>query len=146
MHVPHEEWKNIAKKVPSLVADCVCIENDRVLLVLRSHEPFKDHWCLPGGFVDFGERVKTAAEREFFEETGLSSKAGDLVGIYDDPKRDPRGHLVSLAFFMKRTGGKMKTSNETSDVKWFDVNEIPKKIVPSHILIIKDALKVLGKK
>ena len=55
-------------------------------------------WALPGGFVDEGERVETAARREALEETGLSVTLTDLLGVYSDPSRDPRQHTMSVVF------------------------------------------------
>jgi 8-oxo-dGTP diphosphatase len=86
---------------PALMTDCVVFEPDgRVLLVRRKHEPFAGFYALPGGFVDVGETVEGACSREVREETGvLVSKAQlQLIGVYSDPARDPRGHSVSIAY------------------------------------------------
>ncbi|RLE95050.1 MAG: hypothetical protein DRN04_00925 [Thermoprotei archaeon] len=53
---------------------------------------------MPGGFVEYGERVEDAALREVKEETGFKVKIKGLVGVYSDPGRDPRGHVVSIAY------------------------------------------------
>ena len=89
-------------KSPKLAADGIILENGKILLIKRRNEPFKDKWALPGGFVEYGEKVEDAAVREVFEETGLKTKIMDLVGIYSDPNRDPRGHIVSAVFLLKR--------------------------------------------
>ena len=56
------------------------------------------HYSLPGGFVDIGERVEQACIREAKEETNIQVKILKLIGVFSDPKRDPRGHTVSIAF------------------------------------------------
>jgi 8-oxo-dGTP diphosphatase len=86
-------------ETPLLATDCVIRDDDgRIVLVRRQNDPFKDGYALPGGFVDLGETVEAACRREVLEETGLSVGALKLVGVYSDPRRDPRGHSVSVAF------------------------------------------------
>ncbi|RKT84864.1 8-oxo-dGTP diphosphatase [Saccharopolyspora antimicrobica] len=86
---------------PDLVVDAVVFanpSNPHVLLIQRRDEPFQGHWALPGGYVEAGEWLKDAAIRELAEETGVSVRSVQRVGVYDDPRRDPRGHVVSVAF------------------------------------------------
>src|SRR5690349_1621851 len=84
---------------PLLAADCVVFdERGRLLLIRRRNPPFQGQFALPGGFVGVGETVEAAAVRELKEETGLDGTAVKLVGVYSDPKLDPRGHTVSIAF------------------------------------------------
>ena len=86
-------------ETPLLATDCVIRDNaGRIVLIRRQNDPSKDGYALPGGFVDIGETVEAACRREVLEETGLSVGALKLVGVYSDPRRDPRGHIVSVAF------------------------------------------------
>lgn len=124
-----------------LVVDGILEKDGRICLVKRSTGPFKNYWALPGGFVDKGETLQHAIVKEVFEETGLHAKVLGFVNIYDSPKRDPRGHVVSIAFLLKRAGGRMKTSNETSEVRFFPAGKLPKNIAFDHAIIIRDALK-----
>ena len=88
-----------APKVPQLTTDCVIFDPaGRVLLVRRKHEPFAGSHALPGGFVEMGETVEGACRREVREEAGIEVDDLSLVGVYSDPKRDPRGRMVSVAY------------------------------------------------
>jgi len=71
-----------------------------VVLVKRSPEAkaFPNAWALPGGFISEGETVQECAARELKEETGIETKMLIPVGVYSDPKRDPRGPVISNAF------------------------------------------------
>ena len=85
---------------PPVAADVIIELVDRpgrpIVLVKRRNPPHG--WALPGGFVDVGETVQAAAVREALEETGLAVGDLQLVGVYSDPERDPRGHTVSVVF------------------------------------------------
>jgi len=127
-------------KSPRLAADGVILDNGKILLIKRGNEPFKNKWALPGGFVEYGEKVEDAAVREVFEETGLKTEIIDLVGIYSDPERDPRGHIVSAVFLLKLLGGDLKGEDDAADAKFFDLDQLPE-LSFDHDLVIKDVLK-----
>jgi 8-oxo-dGTP diphosphatase len=91
----------MAKPVtPLLTVDAVILINNRKNLVLirRRNPPFQGQLALPGGFVDIGETVEEACVREAFEETNINVNIVKLIGVFSDPKRDPRGHNVTIAF------------------------------------------------
>ena len=86
-------------RTPALMTDCVVIDpKGRVILIRRKHDPFAGCHALPGGFVEVGETVEAACRREVLEETSLKVSDLTLVGVYSDPKCDPRGHTVSVAY------------------------------------------------
>jgi 8-oxo-dGTP diphosphatase len=108
------------------------------VLVQRKNHPFKGKWALPGGFVEYGERVEDAAEREALEETGLRVKLRRLVGVYSDPDRDPRGHVVTVCYLAEPFGGRLKASSDAMRVKVF--RKIPwGELAFDHAKILKDA-------
>lgn len=85
---------------PLLTVDAVILINNKkdLVLIRRKNPPFKGVLALPGGFVNIGETVEEACIREAFEETNVNVKILKIIGVFSDPKRDPRGHTVSVAF------------------------------------------------
>jgi 8-oxo-dGTP diphosphatase len=117
---------------PSLTVDCIIFGLDessklKVLLIQRGHDPYKDRWALPGGFVDMDEDLEAAALRELKEETGVTDVFIEQLFTFGTPGRDPRGRVVSVAYFALVNLKQHKISADTDaiDVKWFDINELP---------------------
>jgi 8-oxo-dGTP diphosphatase len=130
---------------PIIAVDTFIVRRDGTfVLIKRKNDPFKDHWAIPGGMVKYGEKVEDAAVREAMEETGLIVKLERIIGVYSDPQRDPRGHIISIAFLAKEVGGNLKASSDAKQVKSFC--RIPKKIAFDHDKIIKDSLLTLKKR
>jgi len=125
-------------QVPKLTVDGVLFEKNQIVLVKRKHEPFQGKWALPGGFVEYGETTVDAVVREVFEETGLNSTVKDLLGVYSDPKRDPRGHTVTVVYLLKRQRGELRSGDDAVDVRFFNVDELPE-LSFDHEKIIDDA-------
>ncbi len=124
---------------PSIAVDGVLIKNGKILLIKRKNEPFKGKWALPGGFVEYGERVEDAVLREFQEEVGIKAKIKKLLGVYSDPKRDPRGHVISVVFLLEAEG-EPKAGDDAADAKFFSLDELPP-LAFDHEKIIKDAIR-----
>jgi ADP-ribose pyrophosphatase YjhB (NUDIX family) len=101
------------------------IKNNRILLVQENEDKL---WCLPGGWADIGESPSEAVKREIFEETGLMVSVQNVVGIYDANK-DGRDlsyyHAYKIVFLCEYLKGKIKTSDETIAIKYFERNELP---------------------
>src|SRR5512136_1243848 len=91
-------------RTPVLAVDCIILFEGGIVLIRRKNPPFQGCYALPGGFVEVGERVEDAAIREAREETGLDITILGLIGVYSDPHRDPRGHVVSICYFSRGTG------------------------------------------
>ena len=85
---------------PLLTVDAVILVNNRrnLVLIRRKNPPFQGELALPGGFVDVGETVEEACIREAYEETNINVNIIKLIGVFSDPRRDPRGHNVTIAF------------------------------------------------
>jgi len=116
----------------------------KILLIKRSNDPFKDHWALPGGYVNLGETSEEAARREALEETGLKLPGlPHLVGIFDDPNRDPRGWVVSAAYawyLPEMLLQFVQAGDDAKDAQWFSVNDLPN-LAFDHLQIINKHLK-----
>ena len=134
MKDPHE--RNLKK--PSLTTDGILVVDDRICLVRRKHAPFEGMYALPGGFVEYGERLEECIIREFKEETGLDVKIRSLFGVYSDPDRDPRGHTVSAVYVLSLKGGKLSDSDETF-AEWVSLSKLPK-LAFDHGKIVSDYL------
>ena len=85
---------------PLLTVDAVILLNNKkgIVLIRRKNPPFQGQFALPGGFVDVGETVENACIREVKEETNINARILKLIGVFSDPKRDPRGHTITIAF------------------------------------------------
>ena len=97
---------------PALTVDAIIkFPDDRIALIKRKNEPFQGMWALPGGFVDVGEHVYAACEREVREECNIDVKLDGILGVYSDPSRDPRGHTVSVVYLARPVGGELKAAD-----------------------------------
>jgi len=122
---------------PLLTADIIIELLDqpgRVVLIERKRAPLG--WALPGGFVDVGETLEQAAVREAKEETGLDVKLKALLGLYSDPKRDPRGHTVT-AVYVAEAHGTPRAGDDAGKAQAFDPLD-PPQLVFDHGLILGD--------
>lgn len=121
------------------------IERSSVLLIKRKNQPYKGSWALPGGFVECGETVEYAAIRETKEETGINVELGCLVGVYSDPTRDPRGHIVTICFLGNKIGGTLKSATDADDARYFGFDEISAvDLAFDHEKILQDSFKLLN--
>ena len=109
-----------------MVADVIVEKDNGIVLIRRGHEPFKDSWAFPAGFVEKGELVERAAVREVKEETGLNVKLNGVVGVWSDSKRDPRGDVVSICYMAKALDGEPKGGDDAKEAKVFSVEEVKK--------------------
>lgn len=116
-------------------------KDEKIVFIKRLNPPFQGYFALPGGFVEYGEKVEEAAVREAMEETGLKIENLKLVGVYSDPNRDPRGHVVSVAFLAEEGGGSLKASGDAGEV--IALKEPPKNLAFDHEAILRDAMKLI---
>ena len=134
---------------PALSVDVVIFtlrENRlHVLLIQRGEQPFAGMWALPGGFVNMDERLEEAAFRELKEETGLSHAYLEQLYTYGDPKRDPRGRVVTVAYFALIPAGapfRAEGGDDASQARWFAIDNIPP-LAFDHTEIVSYALRRL---
>lgn len=128
---------------PGLTVDGIVVSHGNILLIRRKNPPFQGRYALPGGFVDHGESVENAVAREMEEETGLKVEIDQLVGVYSDPGRDPRGHVVSVVFSLESVGGELRCGSDADRVKYFSLDDLPE-LAFDHRRIIMDYLSLSG--
>lgn len=109
------------------------------MLIKRENPPYEGNYALPGGFVEVGETTEDAARREAMEETGLDIELLCLVGVYSDPHRDPRGHVVSVCYLAKG-GGELISGSDAKSAEIFRSDNLPE-LAFDHEMIIGDALR-----
>lgn len=132
-----------AEKRPFVAVDGVVIrKTGSIVLVKRKRSPYRDYWALPGGFVKYGETVEEAVRREVSEETGLDVDVKGLIGVYSKPDRDPRWHVISVAYLTIEVGGELKSSEETQVGEFLVV---PEEMAFDHKEILRDGLELARK-
>lgn len=113
---------------------------NQVLLIERKNIPYKDHWALPGGFVEENEDLLIAVKRELFEETHIAIDDLQQLGAFGKPFRDPRGHVVSVVYYgFVHENTVAVADDDAKSALWFPVNELPS-MAFDHLEIIKFAL------
>lgn len=130
---------------PKLTADVIVVNsNSEVLLVERKNKPYG--WAIPGGFVDYGETVESAAIRELKEETDIDANIEDLyfLNVYSDPKRDPRGHTVSVVYYIFSDKSAV-AGDDAKDAKFYPLHGLPENIAFDHRKILNDLKEKLKK-
>lgn len=96
-------------------------KNFSILLIKRNDHPFKDMWCLPGGFVGIEESLEEAARRILSNETNLHNVYLEQLYTFGDPKRDPRMRIVSTSYIA--LVDKLKLDEELlPTASWFDIS------------------------
>jgi O-acetyl-ADP-ribose deacetylase (regulator of RNase III)/ADP-ribose pyrophosphatase YjhB (NUDIX family) len=127
---------------PYVTTDVIIEVAGGIVLIERSNPPYG--WAIPGGFVDRGESLETAARREAKEETALDLEDLKQFHTYSDPSRDPRFHTVTTVFTAKGIG----TPQAGDDAKGLKVVPFDKlrgqKYAFDHNQVIEDYLRSKG--
>lgn len=106
-----------------------------IVLVERLNPPLG--WALPGGFVDYGESLESAAQREAEEETGLRVKLSEQFQVYSEPERDPRAHTLSVVF-LATAKGEPSAGDDAKNLRIFELWDIPGNLCFDHDRILRD--------
>jgi 8-oxo-dGTP diphosphatase len=126
---------------PQLTVDLIIRHRDnpgKILLIERAAPPWG--WALPGGFVDAGETVEQAAQREALEETGLIVRLETLLGVYSDPARDPRGPTASVVYVAKGEGA-AQAGDDARALQWYAPDDREQTLAFDHRRILDDYLR-----
>ena len=136
---------NIKYKIPSLTVDIFIFnEQNQFILIKRKNDPFKDHWAIPGGFVDYGETTEHAAIREAKEETSIDVELIKQFHVYSNPDRDPRRHTVSVVYLARGNFDDAKADDDAKDIGVFSFDKLEDlKIAFDHKDILDEVKKYL---
>jgi 8-oxo-dGTP diphosphatase len=135
---------------PAVTVDVVIFRLDEaalnVLLIQRAFPPFKGKWALPGGFVNTGETLEKAALREMEEETGVRNVYLEQLYTFGDPRRDPRGRVVTIAYFaLISKDVEIRAGEEAARAAWHPVGILPD-LAFDHAEILRYAIQRLRSK
>lgn len=138
---PTGEHRYESPRNPYLTVDVIIeIEDENgeqgVVMIERKNRPHG--WALPGGFVDYGESLETAAVREAKEETSLDVELIRQFHAYSDPGRDERQHNVTVVFIARPLGGVLKARDDARRAAVFGENCLPPEIAFDHADILSD--------
>ena len=112
----------------NITTDIVYVHPQKgILLIKRKNFPGAGKWATPGGHLEMEERLEDCAKREFLEECGFAPKGKfDLVGVFDDIERDPRGRYITFAYLVLWTFGDKDpiAGDDALECQFFDPNDI----------------------
>ena len=106
-----------------------------VVLIRRKNPPHG--WALPGGFVDYGERLEDAAVREAKEETGLDVTLSRQFHTYSDPSRDARHHTITTVYLGSAEGTPVG-ADDAAEARVFALDALPSPLCFDHGDILED--------
>lgn len=140
-------------RAPIAGAGVVCLRGDDILLVRRGTPPLEDHWSLPGGRIEWGERAGDAALRELKEETGCVAALVGLIDVVDGllgrsgaaSSDAPWGHYVLIDYAALWLSGEPKAGDDAREARFFAPEELAALGLWSETLRVIEAGRVMVK-
>jgi len=112
---------------PVPAAGVILPSREGVLMVKRKFDPAAGAWCLPSGFMEYGETPERCAVRELREETGIAARITGLFGVYAGFD-DPRVRSVLILYSAVRTGGRLTPGDDATEARYFAASKPPRRI------------------
>ncbi len=110
---------------PAPAAGVILARDGQVLMVKRKFDPRAGTWCLPAGFLEYGESPQRCAVRELREETGIRARLTGLLGVYAGID-DPRVRTVLILYSATATGGRLKPGDDAIEARYFPLARLPR--------------------
>ena len=132
---------------PYVGVGAVIVQDGRVLLVKRKHEPLAGQWSLPGGAVEVGETLEACLVREMLEETGLEVSVGPVIEVLDRISHDEDGrvlyHFVLVDYLCWPRGGALSANSDVADAVFADPDDLARYALTSKATaVIERALEL----
>ena len=128
------EHRNPAPTV-DIIIELIDRSERPIVLIERKNEPFG--WAIPGGFVDYGESIETAAIREAEEEVSLKVKLIEQFHVYSAPDRDPRQHTLAIVFIATAKGEPV-AADDAKNMGIFNQYDLPQNLCFDHDRVLQD--------
>jgi 8-oxo-dGTP diphosphatase len=118
----------------------------QLLLIKRLIPPYQGSWALPGGFVLEDESLEEATYRELREETGVEKVYLEQLYTFGEPKRDPRGRVISVAYYALVPNSQvLRAGTDAAEAAWYPLSKLPK-LAFDHASIVECARERLRNK
>lgn len=108
-------------------SSALILEGSKVLLGKRKINPSKGKWDVIGGFLEPGEHPEAGLRREVFEETGLKIEVLDMIGFFMDIY-DSTYPTLNICYTGKAISGRLKPGSDIEELRWFEIEKLPKNI------------------
>jgi 8-oxo-dGTP diphosphatase len=134
---------------PALTVDGVVFdETGKLVMIRRKNPPFKGQLALPGGFVENNETTEHAVIREVQEELGVETKIKRLVGVYSEPGRDPRQHIISVIYELEPVSNNFNAGDDAATFEYVDPKDVVnnKDVAFDHSKVVADVMEFHKKK
>jgi ADP-ribose pyrophosphatase YjhB (NUDIX family) len=129
----HVHYRN-----PAPAAGVILERDGGVLLVRRKFDPRAGMWCLPAGFLEYGESPERCALRELREETGIRARLTGLFGVYAGID-DPRVRTVLILYAAESAGGRLRAGDDAIAARFFPLRRPPRDLAfAAHELAIAE--------
>jgi ADP-ribose pyrophosphatase YjhB (NUDIX family) len=136
---------------PYVGVGAVIVDQGRVVLIKRKHEPLAGQWSLPGGAVELGESLEDCVRREMLEETGLEVEVGPVIEVFDRITRDEHGvvsyHFVLVDYLCWPIGGELCAATDVADAALVPPEQLPQYgLTAKATEVIARALQLAGER